>query len=236
MADEVMIPVLPCRDLDTSIPFYEALGFERTYRQQRPNPYAVVAREGIQIHLFGVEEFDPEKSYGNVIVAVPDPDELYEAFAAGLRAHFGKLPSTGIPRILRPRKKLGTVRGFSVVDPGGNWLRISKLGDTEEAAAHEKTTGLARVIDNAARLGDSKGDHVIALQILDRGMARFADAPPSDRVRALLYRAELAVRMDNRALAGASLDEARGVVLTDADRAELQGDLAHASELVSGLG
>ncbi len=39
----------------------------------RPNPYVVVAREDIQIHLFGLDEFDPELSTGNVIVAVPDP-------------------------------------------------------------------------------------------------------------------------------------------------------------------
>ena len=49
-----------------------------------------------------------------------------------LRAAFGKLPVAGIPR-----KRYGMVRGFSVVDPGGNWLRIYKLGDTEDEAAAE---------------------------------------------------------------------------------------------------
>jgi catechol 2,3-dioxygenase-like lactoylglutathione lyase family enzyme len=235
MTGEVTVPILPSGDIDESIRFYEALGFERTYLQQRPNPYAVVARDDIQIHLFGLENFDPEKSHGNVIVAVPDPDELYEAFAVGLRARFGKLPSTGIPRILRPRKKLGTVRGFSVVDPGGNWLRISKLGDTEEDADHEKTTGLARVIDVAARLGDSKGDHVVAMRTLDNGLARFADAPAADRVRALLYRAELAVRMNDGVDASTSLNEAQAVELTDADRTVLESDVAHVTELVAGI-
>jgi catechol 2,3-dioxygenase-like lactoylglutathione lyase family enzyme len=235
MTGEVTVPILPSGDIDESIRFYEALGFERTYLQQRPNPYAVVARDDIQIHLFGLENFDPEKSHGNVIVAVPDPDELYEAFAVGLRARFGKLPSTGIPRILRPRKKLGTVRGFSVVDPGGNWLRISKLGDTEEDADHEKTTGLARVIDVAARLGDSKGDHVVAMRTLGNGLARFADAPAADRVRALLYRAELAVRMNDGVDASTSLNEAQAVELTDADRTVLESDVAHVTELVAGI-
>jgi hypothetical protein len=104
MPNEVTIPILPCRQLDDSIPFYEALGFKGTYCQNRPNPYAVVVREDIQIHLFAMDDFDPEQSYGSVIVAVPDPDELYEDFAAGPRAVYGKLPSAGIPRILRPRK------------------------------------------------------------------------------------------------------------------------------------
>ena len=132
MANERTYPCLPCGELDASIAFYESLGFRKTYRQVRPNPYAVVALEEIHIHLFGIEGFDPADSYGTAIVVVPDPDGLYRDFAAGLRKTHGKLPVTGIPRITRPRKKYGTVRGFSVVDPGGNWLRISRLGDSEE--------------------------------------------------------------------------------------------------------
>src|SRR5687768_7915074 len=132
MANERTYPCLPCGNLDESISFYETLGFKRTYRQIRPNPYAVVALEDIQIHLFGMEGFNPADSYGSVIVAVPDPEGLYRTFAARLRERFGKLPIAGIPRILRPRKKYGTVHGFSVIDPGGNWLRIYKLGDSEE--------------------------------------------------------------------------------------------------------
>lgn len=233
MAGEVMIPILPGRDLDEMIPFYEALGFEQTYRQRRPNPYAVVVRDDIQIHLFGLDDFDPETSTGNVIVAVPDPDALYQAFAAGLRERYGTLPSAGAPRILRPRKKLGTVRGFSVVDPGGNWLRITRLGDTEEDAKSEKTTGLARQVDHAARLGDAKGDHPAAVAILDSALERFADAPAVDRVRALLYKSELAVRMDDSEMAAAAFEQARSVTLTDEEQASLQGEMAHVDELVS---
>ena len=142
MADERTYPCLPCRTLDDSIAFYESLGFRRTYRQIRPNPYAVVAREDLHIHLFGMDDFDPAKSYATAIVAVPDPDELYEAFAAGLRERYGKLPVAGIPRIGRPKKRYGTVRGFSVIDPGGNWLRISKLRDVEEDPKAPKARSL----------------------------------------------------------------------------------------------
>jgi len=183
--------------------------------------------------LFGLEDFDPERSYGSVIVAVPDPDGLYEAFAAGLRVTYGKLPSAGIPRILRPRKKQGTVRG-RVIDPGGNWLRISRLGDTEEEAAMDRPAGLARVIDNAARQADSRGDDAAGLKMLENGLARFTDAPTIDRLRALLYRAELAVRLEDRATATASLSEAQSLELTDDERAAVEDDIAHAIELVVG--
>lgn len=229
----MIIPLLPCRHLDDTLAFYEALGFERTYRQQRPNPYAVVVRDDIQIHLHGVEGFDPESSLGNVLVVVPDADALYEAFADGLRAAYGKLPSAGIPRILRPRKRFGTVRGFSVVDPGGNWLRVQRKGDAEERGSQAR--GLPRAIEAAARHGDARGHHPDALEILDAGLARFADAPPVERVRALLYRAELGVRMGDRQIAKGSLAEADAIELTDDERAEVAGDISHAYEVVATL-
>src|SRR5215207_3079865 len=192
MANERTYPCLPCGTLDESLSFYAALGFKTTYRQSRPNPYAVVALEDIQIHLFGIEGFDPAQSYGSVIIAVPDPDHLYHDFAARLRAAYGKLPVAGIPRILRPRKKYGTVRGFSVVDPGGNWLRIYKLGDSEQEDSAEKTDGLAQIINVAARLGDAHGNEALALKTLESGLTRFADARAIELARAYLYRAELA--------------------------------------------
>ena len=232
MANEVTYPALPCRTLDDSIPFYEALGFVRTYRQERPNPYAVVSREDFHVHLFGMEGFEPEHSYATVIVAVPDPDQMYEDFAAGLRVLYGKLPVAGIPRITRPRKREGTVRVFSLIDPGGNWLRISKLGDTEEQAKEEKMTGLARVINNAARQADAHGDHAFALKLLDNGLAKFTDAPLLDRARALLYRAELAVRSGDRSGAAGSLSEAVALDLSEAERSAIASELAHTTEVV----
>ncbi len=231
MANERIYPCLPCLDLDEAIRFYEVLGFRRTYRQLKPNPYAVMALEEIHIHLFGMEGFNPADSYSTVIIVVPDPDALYQAFAAGLRAAYGKLPTVGIPRILRPRKKYGTVRGFSVVDPGGNWLRISKLGD-KEPESDEKTTGLAGIVDVAARLGDARGDEAKALKTLETGLKRFADAPPLEMARALLYRAELAVRVQDPVLAQASLAAVQSLSLSDEEQASLAIELAQTQELV----
>ena len=232
MANERTYPALPCRELDESIAFYEALGFKRTYRQVRPNPYAVVALEDIQIHLFGMEGFDPANSYGSAIVAVPDPDSLYHDFAAGLRKTYGKLPVAGIPRITRPRKKYGTVRGFSVVDPGGNWLRIYKLGDTEQEDSAEKAEGLAQIIYVAARLGDAHGDEALALKTLENGLTRFPEAPAVELAKAYLYRAELAIRTKDHELAQASLSMAKSLDLTNEERAALEEEFAHVTELV----
>jgi catechol 2,3-dioxygenase-like lactoylglutathione lyase family enzyme len=235
MADERTYPCLPCADIDEAIAFYGALGFEPTYRQLRPNPYAVVRREDLHVHLFGIDGFKPEDSYGTVIVTVPDSDALYEAFALGLRQAYGRLPVKGIPRITRPRKKYGTVRGFSVVDVGGNWLRISRTGDTEDES--EESEGLAGALAVATRLGDAHGDEAKALRALESGLRRYADATAVERARALLYRAELAVRLGRQELAEASLAEVRSMDvqsmdLDAADAAALADDLAHATELV----
>jgi catechol 2,3-dioxygenase-like lactoylglutathione lyase family enzyme len=233
MANERTYPALPCREIDESIAFYETLGFKKTYRQVRPNPYAVVALEDIQIHLFGMDGFKPEDSYGTVIVTVPDPDSLYQDFAAGLRKTYGKLPVAGIPRILRPRKKYGTVRGFTVVDPGGNWLRIYKLGDTEQEDSAEKAEGLAQIIYVAARLGDAHGDETLALKTLRNGLTRFPNAEPLELARAYLYQAELAIRTGDHELARASLAAAQTLTLTEEEKDALAEEFAHVKELVN---
>ena len=95
---------------------------------------------------------------------------MNNTFAAGLRQAYGRLPSAGIPRILRPRRKQGTTAGFTVVDVGGNWLRISRAGDPEDDAGN-RDKGLARAMEVAARQGDSHGDDARALAVLDRGVA-----------------------------------------------------------------
>jgi hypothetical protein len=180
-----------------------------------------------------MEGFNPEDSYGSVIIAVPDPDNLYHVFAAGLRKAYGKLPVAGIPRILRPRKKYGTVRGFTVIDPGGNWLRIYKLGDTEEENSPEKAEGLTQVIYVAARLGDAHGDEALALKTLENGLTRFPEAAAVERAKAYLYRAELAVRTKDYKLARSSLMAANSLELTDEERTALEEEFAHATELVN---
>src|SRR5262245_42722400 len=234
MANERTYPCLPCRDLDPAIAFYEAIGFRRAYRQLKPNPYAVVRRDELEIHLFGMPDFDPSESYGGAIVVVPDPDALYRAFADGLRAAYGKVPVAGIPRLLQPRKKFGTVRGFSLVDLGGNWLRVSRAGDNE--ADEPPASGLAKIVLTAARLGDAHGDDAKALRALEGGLARHPDAPRLDYARAMLYRAELAVRLGRSALSRESLAAATAAELTADERAQLADEVEQTAELVRAAG
>ncbi|MEU6040290.1 VOC family protein [Actinomadura sp. NPDC047616] len=234
MRAETVIPCLPCRHLDDVLPFYEALGFEVTYRQERPNPYAAVLRGGIELHFFGVPEFDPAQSMATVVVLVPDTEALHAAFAAGLRRAYGKIPVSGIPRMTRPRRMQGTAGGFMVVDPGGNWVRISRYKD--DADEPDPSEGrLARIVATAARQADARGDETAGIRVLENGLARHADAPPAQRLPALVYLAELRLRTGDRDGAAAVLADVETMELTAAERQALAKDLATAVELTADL-
>jgi hypothetical protein len=86
-----------------------------------------VELEDICIHLFGIDQFEPAESYGSVIIQVPDPDEFYQSFAAGLRTAYGKAAGVGDPAHSEASQEARDIYGFTIVDPGGNWLRIGRL-------------------------------------------------------------------------------------------------------------
>jgi hypothetical protein len=67
--------------------------------------------------------------------------------------------------------------------------------------------------------------------MLDAGLARHADAAPIERLPALVYRAELAVRMGDLERARATLSAVHGLALDDDAKPALAADLATAAEL-----
>ena len=93
--DDRMIPILPCRSIDDQLAFYEALGFEVTYRQKAPNVYASVQRGAIELHFFVLKGYEPESSYSTCYVYVSDVDQLYADFRAGMKRALGRIPTRG---------------------------------------------------------------------------------------------------------------------------------------------
>jgi hypothetical protein len=189
VANELTIPLLPCPSIDEIASFYEMLGFSVTYRQTRPNPYVALRREDINLHFFGMDDYDPAQSYSTCVVIVQDTGPLFEAFAAGMRSVHGKLLMSGIPRMTRPRLRNDRYTGFTVVDPGGNWIRINKAVQEPEA-----TTQLAKAMENAARQADARGDERQALKILEGALKR-ADGSEPEFQAAQEYRDELIERI-----------------------------------------
>ncbi|MGY0003393.1 VOC family protein [Micromonospora sp. I033] len=237
MAHETTIPLLPCRSLDDVTPFYQALGFQVSYRQTRPNPYLALHREDLHLHFFGMAEFDPATSYGSCLVVVDDLVGIHREFAAGMRAAYGRVLVSGMPRMTRPRvrKNYDGHTGFSIVDPGGNWIRFVARAAPSTAGDHA-TGRLARALENAVVQADSRGDHRQAARILDSALSR-ADAAgdPVVHVEALVYRAELAVVLDEPAVARELLARAGSVPLGEEGREGSAATLRHAADLAAAV-
>lgn len=171
-----VIPMLPCADIDEIASFFTALGFRVAYRQTKPNPFVALEGHGFPIQYYGLDGHLAEQSHSTCGVLVADTEAMFETLAAGLRARYGKLPVAGYPRITRPRprKNVGGVSGFSLIDPAGNWIRFFRDGPPDPVG---ESSPLREGLLNAIVLADSKGDPEQAAKIL-RGAVRRAD--PSD--------------------------------------------------------
>lgn len=123
------VPLLPCQSIDDAADVGEALGFEVSYRQSRPQPYVALRSEhGIELHYFVVPDLDPARSYGACLIAVSDPAAVLQRWTAGLIDHFGAVPTSGYPRLIAPRGATDaadeSLVGFSLVDTAGNRIRV----------------------------------------------------------------------------------------------------------------
>ena len=232
---ERTIPILPCQSIDDVLAFYEALGFAVTYRQERPNTFAVVERGGIELQFFVLKALDPEASYSTCYVITPDVDGLHEAFTSGIRAAVGRVPTRGVPRIGPVRNMSYGVRQFIVVDPGGNYIRIGQPIEAQPLPTAKTTGRLERAVIAAVTLADSRSDDAGAAKVLDNA---FADDPPTAgpvAVRALVLRADVAHRLGDDASARDHLAAARAIDLDAAGVAEAGDDFRRADELAEAL-
>ncbi|MGW0034430.1 bleomycin resistance protein [Streptomyces sp. NPDC003314] len=232
-ADEKTIPILPCRTLQPVLDFYTALGFEVTFRQRSPNPYAVVERGGIQLHFFGMKQYDPTVSYSMCYVRTDAVDELHAAFRAGLKAAYGRIPTRGLPRIGPLKDTTYGVRQFLLTDPGGNCIRIGQptKDDPHHRPAPEET--FARALHHAALLADSKEDAAGAARILDRALGNEDEHPtPVQLLRLLVLRADVADRLADEKTAVTALARAAALALTEEEREAARDDLTRLRELL----
>ncbi|MEU7777783.1 VOC family protein [Micromonospora sp. SD19] len=238
MANERTVPLLPCASIDDIETFYGVLGFHTTYKQRKPNPCVGVQREDIDLQFFEIAGFDPEQSYGSCLVITPDIEGLHRAFAAGMRAAYGRVLVSGTPRMTRPRarKNADGLGGFSVIDPGGNWIRVFR--DPTAAPMPDATSAgrLAKALANAVVQADSRGSISQAVRILDSALARpQADDDPVEQVEVLVYRAELAMVLHDPDTAAELLARAQSVTLTDDESERAAAAFDNATELATAL-
>lgn len=229
---EKTIPLLPCQTIQPVIDFYTALGFEVTFLQKSPNPFAVVERGDIGLQFFGMKKYEPSESYSTCYVLTDDVDGLYEAFRAGLKAAYGKIPSRGIPRIGPLKDMSYGVRQFLMTDPGGNCVRVGQpiSEDLHHRPAPKET--FARALHNATLFADSKEDPAGAAKIIDRVLGLDDERPtPAQLVRLLVLRGDVAGRLGDERTAVSALKKAAAVQLTDEERQSVSGDLERLKDL-----
>ena len=188
------IPALPCESMDDMLVFWQALGFEVTYKQKVPNPYAVIHYEDYDLHLFGLKQLKPQDNFSTCLIVVPEVEKLHALFTERLKAHLGKIPAKGFPRISRMKPKQTR---FTLTDIAGNSNIYIKRGKEDETAAEEYLksgqSSLQKALSTTARLRDFKNDDTAAAKVLDNVLAREGQGTIVEYAKVLIARIELAV-------------------------------------------
>ncbi|MFE0178993.1 bleomycin resistance protein [Streptomyces sp. NPDC059002] len=229
---EKTIPLLPCQAIQPVVDFYTALGFETTFLQKSPYPYAVVELGTVELQFFQVKGYDPKASYSGCYVLTDDVEALHTAFRAGLKATYGKIPSRGLPRIGPLKDMSYGVRQFLMTDPGGNSIRVGQAISEDQSMRPAPKETFARALHMADLFADSKEDLPGAAKIIDRALGLTDERPtPEQEVRLLVLRGDIAQRLGDDPLAERLLTRAAGIELTDEERESAHDALARLAEL-----
>lgn len=228
------VPVLFAASLDETLDFWEALGYEKTYYQKSPYGYGVMSRGEYGLH-FIQQTLKPEENPISCLVIVTDVELVHQNFSKALKGKLGRVPNKGLPRITRIR--LGQTR-FTVTDPSGNSVTFIKFGDEdEEMKVNSEQRGdqspMEFAISRAKRFRESKLDLSGAAKILDVALERYGGESPLLIARALLLRAEIALDVEETAIARANLEKLRELTLSAEDRASLNSEIERLNEILA---
>ncbi|MFI6451882.1 glyoxalase [Streptosporangium amethystogenes] len=225
--NETTVPLMPCASVEDTLAFYEALGFEVTYKQSKPYVYLALRLSGFQLHFGPAPKgLDPaQEGSGACLVMVDAVAPYHAAFVAAMRRVHGKVLSSGLPRITRYRP--GASR-FTLMDPSGNSIIFIQRDEPAEVeyGGSKKLTGLARALDNARILREFKNDDLQAFRALKSAVRKHgAEAPVVERGIALCHLIDLATVL------GESTDpwaaDLRALELTPDDRQRIESELGH---------
>lgn len=217
-ANESMVPILPCQDIDRAVDFYQGLGFALLHRQAKPYPYLALSWRAVSVHLGRVPHgVDGASEDFACLIVVDDVIHYHSYFAARLRNLLGRVPSSGRPRLTRFRP--GASR-FTLVDPDGNNLIFVRRGEPKslDYGGSPNLTGLAKSIDNAKILRDYRVDPRAAFRSLDSALRRpKPDDRREDRATALAWMIELASDAGTEARIPDLIEDLRKMGLAEAE-------------------
>lgn len=219
------IPIFPCKSIDEQLDFYQALGFEITYRQAKPNLYACVRHRIMELHFFVLKQLDPVNSYSMCYVNVPEVDAVYKEFCDNLKKTYHKVPSKGLPRITK-LNNLAEDRRFNLIDPAGNRLLIGQKHASSKPSQNDQyvvvhPSKFANAYETAYRLAYAKDEPVGAARVLDLVLSKTEETSVTLRFKAYVLRADIAASMDEIKLATIYIKEANQLTLSDQELEEV---------------
>jgi hypothetical protein len=234
MANEVVVPILPCRSLKTILEFYKALGFHIKYEQHAPYVYGSVGLEKIQLDFIGSKNLlENQESSHICLIVIEDATDLQKRFSAGAKAVFGKQLRKGIPRV----GSVNTVskdQRFTVIDPSGNRLIfVQPRTKSPQKTKPKNLTPLARAVRAARLFGYTKEDPQMAADHLDPALKNTTDEPAEVRFRAFVLRADLAEMLDDPERLKFFVEQAKAIPLEAATRLELTEEIERLEALES---
>ncbi|HWS37097.1 MAG TPA: glyoxalase [Actinoplanes sp.] len=192
MSNETIIPLLHCTDPEATREFWQAMGFRKTWDQQRPYVYLAFEWEDFALHYGSAPDgLDPAREHtGGCLVMVDAVAPYHARFTESMRAAYGKVPAKGLPRITRFRAEASR---FTVMDPNGNSIVFIRRDEPQpEYGGSAQLTGLAKVLDNARVLREFKTDDKAAFRALNSGLRRHAESATGvERATALAALIEL---------------------------------------------
>jgi catechol 2,3-dioxygenase-like lactoylglutathione lyase family enzyme len=117
---EHAVPILPSRDLEETLRFYAALGFESRGATPEKYGYVVLGRGSIELHFYDEPTVDPLTTSSSCYLHVSDADELH---AEWQRTGVEHDQATG-SRLVAPWDTDYGLREFALVDKSGNLVRV----------------------------------------------------------------------------------------------------------------
>ena len=117
---ETAVPILPSRNLDETLAFYERLGFENRGAPPKEWNYLIIGRGGGELHFFQAPAVDPLTTDAGCYIRVTDAEALFEEWQ---RIGVAEDPVTG-SRLIPPSDTDYGMREFAVVDQSGNLVRV----------------------------------------------------------------------------------------------------------------
>ena len=229
MSHAVTFPILPCPDIDVRVTFYEALGFERTYRQDPPEPVRGGRPRRPERSLYGIDGTTRRPRTATSSSRWPTATRCTRRSRPGCA---DVRPAAG-----RRRAAHAAAQAFR------HRVRLQRRRPWRELAAVLQSRGHRGGRDQAHGPASGRRQRGPARRLRVGAMPRARCPRPGSRPirrrartptgRSAAVPRQIALRLGRRDVAAASFAEASEVALDASDRSRLATGFTHVAELLA---